>query len=144
LSTYLYNTYPKSSTKDLLAMILNEYVDLKNEEYNNPISNRDALLDIFTDAKVVSPVIRTARIHSKANKSSTFLYVFEHSTKHGYYSQVRIYTCTLCSIIMQSNILIWIHTFNISYIQSHFVQLCSTRYLDPYTERKFRTSWECL
>ena len=46
-------------------------------------------MEIFSDARVVAPLIKTAEIHAAANPDSTFLYVFSHPTRHGYYPQVR-------------------------------------------------------
>ena len=77
-------------TKNLLTMVLNEYTDYRS---SNPSSadNRDTLLEIFSDAKVVAPLFKTAAIHAKAKPNSTFVYVFEHTTKFGHFSEV-IYT----------------------------------------------------
>ena len=44
-------------------------------------------MEMFSDARVVAPVIQTAEIHSRANPDSTYLYVFTHPTRRGYYPQ---------------------------------------------------------
>ena len=42
------------------------------------------LLDIFSDARVVAPLLRAANLHS-GNQRASYLYIFDHVTQNGYY-----------------------------------------------------------
>ena len=46
--------------------------------------NLRMLLDIFSDARVVAPLMKTANQHS-LNQRASFMYIFKHVTQHGYY-----------------------------------------------------------
>ena len=53
------------------------------------MTNRDTLLDIFSDARVAAPVLKAASLHAEAKEANqAYLYVFKHVTKKGYYSEV--------------------------------------------------------
>ena len=44
----------------------------------------------FSDARVAAPLLKSATIHGEhGNIGNTFLYVFQHVTKYGYYPEVR-------------------------------------------------------
>ena len=63
-------------------------IEKKTDDRINRIENRNVLLEVFNDAKIVAPVIMTAMIHSRANPGHTFLYKFDHVTMNGYYDKV--------------------------------------------------------
>ena len=43
-----------------------------------------------SDARVAAPLVKSATIHGEhGNIGNTFLYVFQHVTKYGYYPEVR-------------------------------------------------------
>ena len=45
---------------------------------------------ISSDARVAAPLLKSATIHGEhGNIGNTFLYVFQHVTKYGYYPEVR-------------------------------------------------------
>ena len=47
----------------------------------------------FSDARVAAPLLKSATIHGEhGNIGNTFLYVFQHVTKYGYYPEVRNFT----------------------------------------------------
>ena len=46
--------------------------------------NLKMLLDIFSDARVVAPLLRAANLHS-GNQRASYLYIFDHVTQNGYY-----------------------------------------------------------
>ena len=91
LQKYLSSRYGRGTVDNLITRILNEYTtssDIESDESNNRIENRNVLLEVFNDAKVVAPIILTAVIHSRANPGHTFLYKFDHVTENGYYDKV--------------------------------------------------------
>ena len=93
LRKYLSSRYGRGTVDNLITRILNEYtassdIEKKSDESINRIENRNVLLEVFNDAKVVAPIILTAVIHSRANPGHTFLYKFDHVTENGYYDKV--------------------------------------------------------
>ena len=51
----------------------------------------------FSDARVAAPLLKSATIHGEhGNIGNTFLYVFQHVTKYGYYPEVRNFTHLIC------------------------------------------------
>ena len=69
---------------------MNEYTDYRHTGEDKMV-NRKTLLDIFSDARVVAPVLKTASLHAEAiGARRAYLYVFEHVTKKGYYPEVRM------------------------------------------------------
>ena len=49
-----------------------------------------SLFSYFSDARVAAPLVKSATIHGEhGNIGNTFLYVFQHVTKYGYYPEVR-------------------------------------------------------
>ena len=86
---YLTSVYGRGTVDNLITRIINEYdIEKQNDESINRIKNRNVLLEVFNDAKVVAPIILTAVIHSKANPGHTFLYKFDHVTENGFYDKV--------------------------------------------------------
>ena len=48
------------------------------------------LFSFYSDARVAAPLVKSATIHGEhGNIGNTFLYVFQHVTKYGYYPEVR-------------------------------------------------------
>ena len=48
------------------------------------------LFNVFSDARVAAPLVKSATMHGEhGNIGNTFLYVFQHVTKYGYYPEVR-------------------------------------------------------
>ena len=44
----------------------------------------------YSDARIAAPLIKSATMHGEhGNIGNTFLYVFQHVTKYGYYPEVR-------------------------------------------------------
>ena len=43
----------------------------------------------FSDARVAAPLIKSASLHREHGSGNTFLYVFQHVTKLGYFPEVR-------------------------------------------------------
>ena len=82
---YVQSTYPYKN-KELFAAILNEYTDWKGPSYDRS-GIRDKTLNIFSDATVVAPVVKTLEIHSRSNLRSYF-YVFNYQVKEGDYPDV--------------------------------------------------------
>ena len=65
---------------------MNEYMDYRQTDDENKITNRDTLLSIFSDARVAAPIVKSALAHGElGNVGNTYLYVFQHVTKYGYY-----------------------------------------------------------
>lgn len=65
---------------------MNEYKDYRQTDDENKITNRDTLLSIFSDARVAAPIVKSALAHGElGNVGNTYLYVFQHVTKYGYY-----------------------------------------------------------
>ena len=52
--------------------------------------NLKMLLDIFSDARVVAPLLRAANLHS-GNQRASYLYIFDHVTQNGYYPPQVLY-----------------------------------------------------
>lgn len=76
-----------------MTKVMNEYnLEHWHKDQGNRMANRDALLAMFSDARVAAPVIQTAASHASKNLGNTFLYVFQHVTKYGYYPEA---SCTL-------------------------------------------------
>ena len=48
--------------------------------------NLGLLLEIFSDARVVAPLVRAANLQSDSERAS-YLYVFKHTTEAGYYPE---------------------------------------------------------
>ena len=66
--------------------VMNEYMDYRQTDDENKITNRDTLLSIFSDARVAAPIVKSALAHGElGNVGNTYLYVFQHVTKYGYY-----------------------------------------------------------
>jgi neuroligin len=74
-----------ANLEQILKTIFNEYRDFQQTREDKQI-NLKMLLDIFSDARVVAPLVRSANLHSN-NQKSSYVYVFEHSTENGYYPQ---------------------------------------------------------
>lgn len=72
------------SLQEILLTIINEYTDW-TRPFFHPISLFDSLVDIFSDALVVAPVIQVGMLHSKSSKGSYF-YSFTHQTENGDYN----------------------------------------------------------
>ncbi|KAG1678143.1 Neuroligin-4, X-linked [Nymphon striatum] len=71
-------------TRDLAAMIVNEYTDW-TQTVPNPLSTLDSVIEAIGDAEVVAPLISAAQLHSELQER-TYVYVFGHQTKFGDYS----------------------------------------------------------
>lgn len=74
-----------------LVSTLKEYTD----SYTDPKKakaeeHRETLLEILSDARVVSPLIQAGVYHAKVNPR-TYMYVFGHNSEAGDYSQVSVY-----------------------------------------------------
>ena len=72
-----------ANLEQILKTIFNEYRDFQQTREDKQV-NLKMLLDIFSDARVVAPLVREANLHSN-NQKSSYVYVFEHSTENGYY-----------------------------------------------------------
>lgn len=86
LFKYLSNEY-QSNTSLILDRVLNEYTHFR-QMTNNDMSNRNVILEVFSDAWVVAPMISTARVLCDKATKPVFMYVFEHKTRNGYYPGV--------------------------------------------------------
>lgn len=71
-------------------------MDLTLREYSNiytnpkkalPEENRDVVLEVLSDARVVAPVLQTGVYHARVNPS-TYMYLFSHISKAGDYPNV--------------------------------------------------------
>ena len=85
-----------------LAETLKAYTDVtrrSSESSSQSIAenNRNTLLDILSDARVVAPMVQTAKFHSSANPKSYF-YVFSHRNTYGDYESVRFHIYFLLQI----------------------------------------------
>ena len=69
--------------EQIVKMVYNEYTDFQQLREDKLVNLR-MLLDIFSDARVVAPLMETANQHSN-NQRSSYLYVFQHVTENGYY-----------------------------------------------------------
>lgn len=69
--------------EQIVKMIYNEYRDFQQTREDKMVNLR-MLLDIFSDARVVSPLMKTANQHSRNHRAS-YMYIFQHITQHGYY-----------------------------------------------------------
>ena len=69
----------------IVKMVYNEYRDLHQVREDKQI-NLKMLLDIFSDARVVAPVLKSANLHSN-NRKSSYMYIFKHTTRHGFYPE---------------------------------------------------------
>ena len=85
--TFLQNIY-QVNIDQIVTAVMNEYTDYRHTG-ENKMTNRDTLLDIFSDARVAAPVLKAASLHAEAKEANqAYLYVFKHVTKKGYYSEV--------------------------------------------------------
>ena len=71
--------------EQIVKMVYNEYRDLHQVREDKQI-NLKMLLDIFSDARVVAPVLKSANLHSN-NRKSSYMYIFQHTTRHGFYPE---------------------------------------------------------
>lgn len=76
----------------ILSKILEHYGRDTLDEFRNedPIKNRDLVLDALSDSGTVAPLVRTAKLHAKANPKS-YMYVFSHPRAMQDYSGVFYY-----------------------------------------------------
>ena len=87
MRTFLQNIY-QVNIDQIVTAVMNEYTDYRHTG-ENKMTNRDTLLDIFSDARVAAPVLKAASLHAEAKEANqAYLYVFKHVTKKGYYSEV--------------------------------------------------------
>ena len=95
--TFLQNIY-QVNIDQIVTAVMNEYTDYRHTG-ENKMTNRDTLLDIFSDARVAAPVLKAASLHAEAKEANqAYLYVFKHVTKKGYYSEVSSTDITGASI----------------------------------------------
>lgn len=64
--------------------VVNEYTDW-TRPFLHPISLFDSIVNIFSDALVVTPTIKTGLLHSKQSSSKTYFFIFAHQTENGDY-----------------------------------------------------------
>ena len=89
VKSFLKNIYHDINIDQILTAVMNEYTDYRHTGEDKMV-NRKTLLDIFSDARVVAPVLKAASLHAEAmGAKPAYLYVFQHITKKGYYPQVR-------------------------------------------------------
>ena len=69
--------------EQIVKMVYNEYRDFQQTREDKMVNLR-MLLDMFSDARVVAPLLRTASRHS-SNQRASYLYILDHVTEHGYY-----------------------------------------------------------
>ena len=85
--TFLKNIY-NVNIDQIVTAVMNEYTDYRHTG-ENKMTNRDTLLDIFSDARVAAPLMKAASLHAEAREANqAYLYLFKHVTKKGYYSEV--------------------------------------------------------
>lgn len=70
--------------KEIFLTIVNEYTDW-TRPFLHPISLFDSLIDIFSDALIVAPTIRTGLLHSKQQSHRTYFFTFSHQTDNSDY-----------------------------------------------------------
>lgn len=71
-----------------LALTLKLYAtDYANPNKNAADDNRDTLLEILSDARVVAPLMQTGFFHANLNPRS-FMYVYGHNTRNGDFRDV--------------------------------------------------------
>ena len=87
LRTFVRNTY-QFHLQEILATVVNEYTDWEKSVIH-PINMRDETLEALSDAQYLAPLIKTADLHSNAQRSSYF-YVFEYQTKASDFPQVSV------------------------------------------------------
>lgn len=102
VKSFLRNVY-NVDVEQILTAVMNEYTDHRQSTGDeNKIANRDTILSIFSDARVAAPVIKSAILHSEHNNiGNTYLYVFQHVTKYGYFPEV---SCNFPSLNYLSDI----------------------------------------
>ena len=69
--------------EQIVKMVDNEYRDFHQIREDKQI-NLKMLLDIFSDGRVVAPVLKSANLHSN-NRKSSYMYIFKHVTENGFY-----------------------------------------------------------
>ncbi|KAH7646391.1 neuroligin-4 [Dermatophagoides farinae] len=70
--------------QEIFLTIVNEYTDW-TRPFLHPISLFDSLIDIFSDALIVAPTIRTGLLHSKQQSHRTYFFTFSHQTDNSDY-----------------------------------------------------------
>ena len=63
------------------------------------------LLDIFSDARVVAPLLRAANLHS-GNQRASYLYIFDHVTQNGYYPPQVLLSITQLELLVNQIIIV--------------------------------------
>ena len=69
--------------EQIVKMVDNEYRDFHQVREDKQV-NLKMLLDIFSDGRVVAPVLKSANLHSN-NRKSSYMYIFQHVTENGFY-----------------------------------------------------------
>ncbi|XP_048520647.1 neuroligin-1-like [Dendroctonus ponderosae] len=77
LRTYVRNSY-YFHLNEIFSTLKNEYTDWERPS-QNPLSVRDAALDVLSDGHTVSPLIRIGYLHS-TGRAKTFFLHFQHHT----------------------------------------------------------------
>ena len=127
LRTFVRNTY-QFHLQEILATVVNEYTDWEKSVIH-PINMRDETLEALSDAQYLGPLIKTADLHSNAQRSSYF-YVFEYQTKASDFPQVSVYA--VCSLVFFVFIIqFYVHLVAMS-ISMHPHGHCN-RAITPYT-----------
>ncbi|XP_049947881.1 neuroligin-2-like [Schistocerca serialis cubense] len=84
LRTYIRNTYVYH-LNEIFSAVRNEYTDW-DKPILHPINIRDSTMEALSDGHTVSPVIRTAYLHSRRG-ARTYLFHFAYQTKDSDYPQ---------------------------------------------------------
>ena len=72
-----------NTLEQIVKMVDNEYRDFQQVREDKQV-NLKMLLDIFSDGRVVAPVLKSANLHSN-NRKSSYMYIFKHVTENGFY-----------------------------------------------------------
>lgn len=86
LRFYMQNRFDRPDIA--MAMTSQEYVDIfNNPEKPTPEENRDFILEILSDSRVMAPMVQTALFQSKVNPK-TYMYMWGHNSKAGEFANV--------------------------------------------------------
>ena len=123
LRTFVRNTY-QFHLQEILATVVNEYTDWEKSVIH-PINMRDETLEALSDAQYLGPLIKTADLHSNAQRSSYF-YVFEYQTKASDFPQVSVYAVGALVFFCFYNSVLYTPSRNVNFYASTWtLQSCN-------------------
>ncbi|KAJ8947400.1 hypothetical protein NQ314_008607 [Rhamnusium bicolor] len=96
LRTYVRNSY-YYHLNEIFSTLKNEYTDWERPT-QNPLSVRDATLDVLSDGHTAAPLIRIGYLHTMSGGKTFFLH-FQHHSGERDFPMVSIFILFSCSFI---------------------------------------------